>query len=87
MKALIIVDVPDYQMGQEVSVYFKDTMCIKSICQEDSTIKELKKIRAEILNEYPYAESDKARLIGYGIHIALEYIDKHISELKGENNG
>lgn len=45
---------------------------------------ELEKIKAEILSEYPYAESDKARLIGYGIHIALEFIDKHISELKGE---
>ena len=53
---------------------------------EDGAITEVKKIKEEILNEYPYAENDKARLIGYGIHIALEYIDKHISELKGENN-
>ena len=50
-----------------------------------SVIEELEKIKTEILSEYPYAESDKARLIGYGIHIALEFIDKHISELKGEN--
>ena len=46
-------------------------------------IEELEKIRAEILSEYPHAESDKARLTGYGIHIALEFIDKHICELKG----
>lgn len=48
MKAVIKLDIPDYQIGQEVSVYFKDTMCIKGVCQEDSTIEELKKIKAEI---------------------------------------
>lgn len=32
MKAIITVDVPEHQIGQEVSVYFKDTMCVKSVC-------------------------------------------------------
>lgn len=37
MKAIIEVDVPDYQIGQEVSIYFKDTMTIKSIVQKSKT--------------------------------------------------
>lgn len=32
MELMIIVDVPEYQDGQEVSVYFKDTMMTKGIC-------------------------------------------------------
>lgn len=36
MKAIIQIDVPDHQIGQEVSIYFKDTMMIKSIVQEPS---------------------------------------------------
>ena len=36
MKAIIEADVPDYQIGQEVSIYFKDTMMIKGIVQEPS---------------------------------------------------
>ena len=33
MKAVIELDVPDWQIGQEVSVYFPDTMCKRGICQ------------------------------------------------------
>lgn len=36
MKAIIQIDVPNYQIGQEVSIYFKDTMMIKGIVQESS---------------------------------------------------
>lgn len=34
MKAFIEVDIPDFQIGQEVSIYFKDTMMIKGVVQE-----------------------------------------------------
>jgi len=34
MRAIIEVEVPDYQVGQEVSIYFKDTMMIKGIVKE-----------------------------------------------------
>jgi len=34
MRAIIEVEVLDYQIGQEVSIYFKDTMMIKGIVQE-----------------------------------------------------
>ena len=33
MKVVIELDVPDWQIGQEVSVYFPDTMCKRGICQ------------------------------------------------------
>lgn len=33
MKAIIRLDVPDWQIGQEVKVYFPDTMCVKGTCE------------------------------------------------------
>lgn len=36
VKAVIRLDVPDWQIGQEVSVYFKDTMMKKGICEKES---------------------------------------------------
>jgi DNA-directed RNA polymerase subunit RPC12/RpoP len=50
MKAIIELDVPDYQIGQEVSIYFKDTMMIKAIVQEpcEDAIR-----RQAVLNEIP----------------------------------
>ena len=33
MKAVIKLDVPDWQIGQEVSVYFPDTMVKKAVCE------------------------------------------------------
>jgi len=38
MKAIIELNVPEFQIGQEVSVYFRDTMCVKGICEEYSKI-------------------------------------------------
>lgn len=37
MKAIIEVNVPDFQIDQEVNIYFKDTMMIKGIVQEPKT--------------------------------------------------
>lgn len=37
MKAIIKIDVPGYQIGQEVSIYFKDTMNVKGICEAERT--------------------------------------------------
>ena len=90
MKAVIIVDVPDYQMGQEVSVYFKDTMCIKSICKEDSTIAELEKIKAEIKSyeirrklEFTPNCRDCVFCTRDTFTDIYRTIDNHISKLKG----
>lgn len=30
VKAIIKIEVPEWQIGKEVSVYFPDTMCIKA---------------------------------------------------------
>jgi hypothetical protein len=35
MKAIIRLDVPEFQIGQPVQVYFKDTMMINGICEAD----------------------------------------------------
>ena len=35
MKAIVRLDVPDYQIGQEVHVYFKDSMTDKGICEQE----------------------------------------------------
>ena len=37
MKAIIRIGVPEYQIGQEVSCYFKDTMNVKGICEAERT--------------------------------------------------
>lgn len=36
MKAVIRVDVPKFQIGQGVSVYFKDTMHTNGVCERDN---------------------------------------------------
>ena len=36
MKAIIKLDVPDYQIGQEVSIYFKDTMMVKGVVENNT---------------------------------------------------
>jgi len=36
MKAVIRLDVPEWQIGTEVSVYFKDTMMLKAICEKET---------------------------------------------------
>lgn len=35
MKAVIRLDVPDWQIGQEVKVYFPDTMCVRGTCEDE----------------------------------------------------
>lgn len=47
MKAIIKVDVPEFQIGQEVTVYYRDTMCIKGVCEKEE---ERKKGRWEFVS-------------------------------------
>ena len=42
MKAIIRLDVPDWQIGKKVSVYFPDTMVLNSICEIDNTDNQFK---------------------------------------------
>lgn len=41
-KAIIRLDVPDWQIGQEVSIYFPDTMMKRSVCTADERVGCLK---------------------------------------------
>ena len=58
--------------------------------EKEFAIAELEKIKAEIENEYPLKMPTHSRAqgksVGYGLHIALDIVNKRISELKGENN-
>ena len=35
VDAIIRIKVPKWQIGEEVSIYFKDTMYIKGICEKE----------------------------------------------------
>lgn len=35
MKAIIKLDVPEWQIGEEVSVFFPDSMCKHSVCEKN----------------------------------------------------
>lgn len=37
VKGIIRLEVPDWQIGQPVTVYFKDTMMKKGVCELDSS--------------------------------------------------
>lgn len=40
MKAIIKLDVPEWQIGQIVSVHFPDTMCKNSVCLAEESSEE-----------------------------------------------
>ena len=46
VDAIIKVRVPEWQIGEEVSVYFKDTMHTRSICEKE----DKEKINENIYN-------------------------------------
>lgn len=79
MKAVIEVDAPNYQIGQEVSIYFKDTMMIKGIVQEpcDDAISRqaVQDYIAKYLSQYLYND----------VREAVEVIDEYIGELPSVN--
>ena len=39
MKAIIELDVPGFQIGQEVTVYFKDSMQTKGVCVAEPIVR------------------------------------------------
>ena len=39
MKGIIEVDVPGWQIGQEATVYFKDTMQTKGVCRKEQIVR------------------------------------------------
>lgn len=47
---------------------------------------ELEKIKAEIIACTQQEEGEVPACINYGIKLSTEIVEKHISELKGQNN-
>ena len=39
MKAIIRLDVPEFQIGQSVNVYFKDTMMKTGVCEKEELVR------------------------------------------------
>ena len=56
------------------------------VAQDLLAIAELEKIRAEIIACTQQEEGKVPACINYGIKLSTEIVEKHISELKGENN-
>lgn len=77
MKAIIKLDIPEYQIGQEVSIYFKDTMMIKGVVQKPKT-DILNKIKNEIEQMPSELTTDGRRMIRRGS--VFRIIEKYKSE-------
>jgi hypothetical protein len=56
VKAVIRLDVPDWQIGQEVSVYFRDTMMKHGICE-----REPEAVEPDIMDFARYTNGRKQR--------------------------
>lgn len=63
----------------------RDEIAIVHEYARQQTVQELEKIRAEIEELIQHCDTDYDFEEIYGIRQAIKIIDKHISELKGEN--
>ena len=68
MKAIIEVDIPEYQIEQEVSVYFKDTMMVKG---------KTRKYNDDEKDNYLQGYSDAMKEHKLLIKNTKEYMDKY----------
>ena len=59
---------------------------IEALENQKSVIEELEKIKAEITACTQQEEGEVPACINYGIKLSTEIVEKHIAELKGENN-
>lgn len=85
MRAIIEVEVPDYQIGQEVSIYFKDTMMIKGIVQEPKTghWKRNETIRLTYCSECGFGQHiDEFRTYNYCPNCGCRMVEPQESEVK-----
>lgn len=91
MKAVIHLNVPDYQIGQPVSVYFKDSMYVEGICEADYNELNYKVMVDD--NDYILCDSETELEI---IRIPKKDLDitdkidetllKYLNELAGKND-
>ena len=63
-----------------------DNHCGYKHTEADIINPELEKIKAEITACTQQEEGEVPACINYGIKLSTEIVEKHISELKGENN-
>ena len=70
MNTIIRLNVPDYQIDQEVSIFFKDTMQKRGKC-------ELEKIN---INQFI-----KVKLTDYGQQIHIKHYDKYLKSIFPES--
>ena len=99
MKSVIKLDIPEYQIGEVVTVYFKDTMIKKGIIEVDQNIDNIKeeiKVALEYANKdidlMPEQEEYMRGYLGGQLSIVRileknfgKFIDDDdISELKGD---
>ena len=65
MQAIIRVDVPEWQIGEEATICFKDSMLTKGICEKDTKPKKNEtdakyaRINSMLFNYYEKDQNDK----------------------------
>jgi hypothetical protein len=75
MKAVIELDVPEWQIGQNVSVYFPDTMLKRGKCEllkeHETVVKQWTKEIAD--NQLAHAPKDSHEFMSLNEHLENEY--------------
>lgn len=67
MQAIIRVDVPEWQIGEEVTICFKDSMLTKGICEKDTKPKKSEvdanyaKVNAMLFDYFERRKDEKLR--------------------------
>jgi len=77
VQAAIHLEVPEYQIGQEVSVYFRDTMYMKGRCEKQSIVIDTKIghwIKEESIHGWD-GRSYQCSVCGRSIHLDKEVED------------
>ena len=44
VNAIIRIKVPEWQIGEEVKIYFKDTMYIRALCEKEEDKNKVKRM-------------------------------------------
>lgn len=87
MEAIIRLDVPDWQIGQPVTVYFKDTMMKHSICEletdkGDSLLEEV----LELIKQYRKVGEDDMKRRDFVVNKQGETKSEFIEKYKSVSN-
>lgn len=84
----LIIDIPDREYKQRIEFPLcYDSTIDKAIVNSTPLSEELEKIKAKINSEDVNCQYEEDYVYSSGLQKAIEIIDNHIAELKGENNG